>query len=203
MNAAIDIAIEVASRCATSLIATGSFRSDDREDLKQDILADLIRREGRFDTARGDWPGFVWGVARHRSWVLIRHRRRRTWEVLAGDMKRGDDVDGDPMEAFEDRRRTHTVAALHLRIDVQQVVANLHPRLRCVAVLLSQMPVAEVCQHTGKSRSTVHRMTVEIRGAFLAAGFEPGRRRSSSSCIADRHPPSAGLTPTPIERTTL
>jgi RNA polymerase sigma-70 factor (ECF subfamily) len=171
MNGSIAIAIKVAAGCASGLIATGSFRSDDREDLKQDILADLIRREGRFDTARGDWPGFVWSVARHRSWVLIGHRRRRAWEVLAGDLKRGDDADGDPMEALEDRRRTHTVAALHLRIDVQRVVAGLHPRLRCMAVLLAQMPVAEVCRHTGKSRSTVHRMTVQIRRAFINAGL--------------------------------
>jgi DNA-directed RNA polymerase specialized sigma24 family protein len=172
MTGAIDIAIEVAAGCATGLIATGSFKPDEHEDLKQDILCDLYRRSRGFDAARGSWPGFVWGVARHRTWMLIGHRRRRASEVLAGDLKRGDDADGDPMEAFEDRRRTHTVAALHLRIDVRRVLAGLDPRLRSLAVLLAQMPVKEVCRCTGRSRSTVHRMTVQIRSAFITAGVK-------------------------------
>jgi RNA polymerase sigma-70 factor (ECF subfamily) len=171
-------AVQEASRCASRLIATAGFRRDDREDLRQEIILDLLRRTPRFDSARGDWHGFVRGVFRHRSIGLITQHRRRRWEVLAGDLGPAEDGNDDRLDALDCRRRTDPARVSQLRLDVRRVVAGLPPRLRSLADVLGQVPVTEVCQHTGRSRATVHRMTVQIRAAFLAAGFEHGRQKT-------------------------
>ena len=183
MNGHIDaFAVQEACRCASRLIATAGFRRDDREDLRQDIILDLLRRTPRFDVSRGDWHGFVRGVSRHRALTQIAQHRRRRWEVLAGDLGPADD--GYPLDAFDCRRRADAASVLHLRLDVRRVVASLPPRLRSLARALGQMPVNEVCLHTGKSRATVHRMTVEIRGVFLAAGIAPSCPRRDIASVA-------------------
>lgn len=176
MNGHIDaFAVQEACRCASRLIATAGFRRDDREDLRQEIILDLLRRTPRFDSARGEWQGFVRGVFRHRQIGLIVQRRRRRWEVLAGDLGPPEDGHVDRLDALDCRRRTDPAPVSQLRLDVSRVVAGLPPGLRSLAGVLSQMPVSEVCQHTGKSRATVHRMTVQIRKAFVNAGLAPHR----------------------------
>lgn len=173
MNCAIDtFAVQEASRSASRLMASAGFRHDDREDLRQDIILDLLGRAPRFDPSRGDWQGFVRGVSRHRSRTLVAQHRRHRWEVLAGDVGPAEDGNDLPLEALDCRRRTDPARVLHLRLDVRRVVAGLPPGLRSLARALSQMPVTEVCQYIGKSRATVYRMKVQLRAAFVSAGLE-------------------------------
>jgi len=191
VNGSIDsFAVQEASRCASRLIATAGFPRGDRDDLRQEIILDLLRRSPRFDSARGDWRGFVRGVSRNQSITLIAERRRRRWEVLAGDLGPAEGGDGNALDALDCRRRTDPVGVLHLRLDVRRVVAGLPPRLRSLARVLGQMPVTEVCQHTGKSRATVHRMTVQIRRAFVGAGFGSQNRNSAAGKVRARTPPN-------------
>jgi RNA polymerase sigma-70 factor, ECF subfamily len=176
MNGHIDaFAVQEASRWASRLVATAGFRRDDRDDLRQEIILDLLRRTPRFDSARGDWHGFVRGVYRHRQIGLITQHRRRRWEVLAGDLGPAEDGNDDRLDALDCRRRTDPARVPQLRLDVRRVVAGLPPRLQSLALVLGELPIAEVCMRTGKSRATVHRMTVQIREAFVNAGLAPGR----------------------------
>jgi RNA polymerase sigma-70 factor (ECF subfamily) len=176
MNTTIDsYVLQQASCRASVLVDTAGFRPDDWEDLRQDIVLDLLRRAPKFDPARGDWQGFVRGVARHQSTVLIA-RRRRTREVLGEDLVNREDTDiGDPMDTLDNRCCSDAALELHLRLDVHRVVASLPARLRSVALLLGQMPVKEVCERTGKSRSSVYQMIRQIREAFVSAGLTPSR----------------------------
>jgi hypothetical protein len=75
------------------------------------------------------------------------------------------------------------VDALHLSLDVRQVVESLPAHLQSLAVLLVQMPVQDVCRHTGKSRSRVYQMTRQIRGAFVRAGVSPAHATRSSERV--------------------
>lgn len=191
MNGHIDaLAVQEASRWASRLIATAGFHRNDHEDLRQEILIDLLRRTSRFDSARGDWHGFVRGVTHHRSIALIAQHRRRRWEVLAGDLGPAEDGDDIPLDALDCRRRMDPAGVLHLRLDVSRVVAGLPAQLRSLARVLGQMPVTEVCRHTGRSRATVHRMTVQIRNAFINAGFRPQNRNNAAGEIRARTPPN-------------
>jgi DNA-directed RNA polymerase specialized sigma24 family protein len=170
-----------ASCRASLLVASGSFRSDDWEDIKQEIVLDVLRRSPKFDPARGDWQGFVRGVARHHATVLVIRERRRAPEILSEDLMRRDDPsDANSLDILDKRPCSGVVDALHLSLDVRRVVESLPTQLQSLAVLLGQMPVQDVCRHTGKSRSRVYQMTLQIREAFVRAGLSPsGAKRPS------------------------
>jgi RNA polymerase sigma-70 factor, ECF subfamily len=166
---------------ASLLVASARFRSDDFEDLKQDMVLDVIRRSPKFDAARGDWEGFVRGVMRNRAAVLVIRERRRAKEIPVGDfMNRGDASDTDSLEILHKRPSSGAVDALHLSIDVRRILSSLPPHLQSLAVLLGQMPVQDVCRHVGKSRSRVYQMTCQLRNAFVHAGLRPGYPRKSA-----------------------
>jgi hypothetical protein len=199
-----ELIIRQATWRAARLVRAGYFKRDDLDDLRQELALHGIRRAPKFNRTRGEWQTFLKVVIRNRSTALIAiERRRASREVLAGDLRRLDEsYEEGSADVLDQVTRQKSGISLESTLDIRRVLVGLPAQLLSLSLLLAQMPVTEVCQHTGKSRATVHRMTVQIRAAFLAAGFWPGRRRSSSSCVADRHPRSGGL-PTPRERTTL
>jgi RNA polymerase sigma-70 factor, ECF subfamily len=163
-----------ASCRASLLVASAGFRSDDWEDLKQEMVLDVLRRSPKFDPARGDWQGFVRGVVRNHAAVLVMRQRRRAPEILSEDlMNREAASAADSLDILDRRPFSGAVDALHLSLDVRRVVEGLPSQLQSLAALLGQMPVQDVCRHTGKSRSRVYQMTRQIRTAFLRAGFSP------------------------------
>ncbi len=173
-----------ASCRASLLVASAGFRSDDWEDLKQEMVLDVLRRSPKFDPARGDWQGFVRGVVRNHACVLVMRERRRAPEILSQDlMNREDASDADSLDILDKRPSSGVVDALHLSLDVRRVVESLPNQLQSLAVLLGQMPVKEVGKHTGKSRSRVYQMTRQIRDAFLRAGFSPSHVRHPSELV--------------------
>jgi hypothetical protein len=88
-------------------------------------------------------------------------------------MNREDTSDADWPDILDKRPGTGVVDALHLGLDVRRIVESLPTGLQSVALLLGQMPVQDVCRHTGKSRSRVYQMTKQIREAFVLAGVVP------------------------------
>jgi RNA polymerase sigma-70 factor (ECF subfamily) len=166
--------LQQASCRASMLVSTAGFRSDDWEDLKQEIVLDVLRRSPKFDPMRGGWQDFVRRLMRNRAAVLVMRERRRAPEILSQDlMNREEPSDTDSLDILDKRPSPGVVDALHLSLDIRRVVEGLPTHLQSLAVLLGQMPVQDVCRHTGKSRSRVYQMTRQIREAFLRAGFSP------------------------------
>ena len=166
------------------LVSTAGFRSDDWEDLKQEMVLDLLHRSSKFDPARGDWHGFVRGVARNHAAVLVMRERRRAPEILSEDlMNRVDSSEANSLDILDKRPCSGVVDALHLDLDVRRVVESLPTQLQSLAVLLGQMPVQDVCRHTGKSRSRVYQMTRQIREAFIRAGVLPSHSKRPSEPV--------------------
>jgi RNA polymerase sigma factor (sigma-70 family) len=177
-----DFVARRAARQANLLVATAGFRMEDREDLRQEMILDCFRRSPRFDPDRGDWRGFVCGVIRNHASVLVMRQRKRAMEVLAADVVMGgDDSPEEPMDVLDRRPRPELESSLHFSIDVRSVVEGLPRQLRSLAVLLAQMPVKEVCERTGKSRSRVYQMTRQIREEFVRAGFHASRQSGVSA----------------------
>ena len=173
-----------ASCRASLLVASAGFRSDDWEDLKHEMVLDVLRRSPKFDPARGDWQGFVRGVVRNHAAVLVMRERRRAPEILSDDLvNREDASDADSLDVLDKRASLGVVDALHLSLDVRQVVESLPAHLQSLAGLLVQMPVQDVCRHTGKSRSRVYQMTRQIREAFVRAGVSPVRAARPSERV--------------------
>ncbi len=82
-----------ASLCASHLVRKCRFAVDAWEDLRQEMVLDLLRRLPRFRPERGDWHGFVRGVMRHRSTLLAADERRRL--LYFPDAAGGNDGDDD------------------------------------------------------------------------------------------------------------
>lgn len=167
--------LQQASCRASLLVATAGFRSDDWEDLRQEMVLDCLRRSPKFDPARGDWQGFVRGVVRNHATVLAtrRHRSVRR-EVLAEDLSHEEaGTPGEPDDPLGASQKQEIEAGLQMSIDVQRVVNGLPPQLQKLALLLSELPMLEAGARTGKSRSRVYQMTRQLRDAFVRAGLRP------------------------------
>jgi hypothetical protein len=179
MNATVDPYILQHASCqARLLVTTAGFGTDDWADLKQEFILDVLRRSPKFDPARGDWQGFVRGVARHHATVLIMRKRRRASEVSIQDLMNGEDAsDADALDSLGRRPSGSAVDALDRALDVRRVVERLPDHLQSLTGLLGQMPIQDVCRQTRKSRSRVYQMTRQIREAFLRAGFSPAHAR--------------------------
>jgi RNA polymerase sigma-70 factor (ECF subfamily) len=183
MNASVDPYILQQASCRASLlVASAGFRSDDWDDLRQEMILDCLRRSPKYDPSRGDWQGFVRGVVRNHAAVLVTRRRRRfRREVLAEDlspeeMKSGD----DPLDFLANVAEHEFAAALQMSIDVERVMTGLPLQLKALALLLSKFSVIEVCAKTGKSRSRVYQMTRQLRDAFIRAGFRARSPKKSA-----------------------
>ncbi len=170
--------LQQASCRASLLVATAGFRSDDWEDLRQEMVLDCLRRSPKFDPARGEWHGFVRGVVRNQATVLVTRKHRRVQrEVLAEDLwdKEAGTAD-DPADPLGGVHKHEIEAGLQMSIDVQRVLKGLPPQLRNLALLLSELPMLEAGAKTGKSRSRVYQMIRQLRDAFVRAGFRPAVR---------------------------
>ena len=167
--------LQQASCRASLLVATAGFRSDDWEDLRQEIVLDCLRRSPKFDPSRGDWRGFVRGVVRNHATVLATRRYRSVQrEVLAEDLSHGEvETADDPPDHLRAGHKHEIEAGLQMSIDVQRVLNGLPPQLQNLALLLSELPMLEAGAKTGKSRSRVYQMTRQLRDAFVRAGFRP------------------------------
>jgi DNA-directed RNA polymerase specialized sigma24 family protein len=169
---------------ASLLVATAGFRSDYRDDLRQDLILDCLRRSAKFDPNRGDWQGFVRGVVRNHATVLATRRYRRVQqEVLAEDWF------NDDQSALEYLRSYDPADHIHLRLDVARVVSQLAPQLQTLALLLTVVSIGEVPAAIGKSRSRVYQMIRQIRVAFINAGLAPAASRRTRRHAAIRNTP--------------
>ena len=166
--------IQTAARHARSLAGTAGYGFDDFEDLRQEIVLDLLRRAPRFDATRGEWHAFVRALCRNRASELAIRQWRLPREVsLDAAMLE----DGCSAVGFSQHHYFEEVAALNLGVDVRRVLGTLPARLRVLALLLGCMSIKEVCARSGKSRSSVYRMIPQIRKAFVSAGLAPRLRR--------------------------
>jgi RNA polymerase sigma-70 factor (ECF subfamily) len=182
MNTTVDPYILQQASCRASLlVANAGFRAGDLEDLRQSLVLDLLRRAPKFDPARGEWQGFVRGVVRNHAAVLVMRERRRAPEILIGDLMLDEEARAGDALDFPGKRYSEGVAALHLSIDIHRVLARLPEKLRSLTRVLGQMPIKDVCERTGKSRSRVYQMTRQIREAFVGAGLAPHSRRVGRS----------------------
>ncbi|MFN3324997.1 MAG: RNA polymerase sigma factor [Bryobacteraceae bacterium] len=162
--AAIDpFVLQQAEIRASRMVGSYGFTREDWEDLRQELLLDYMKRQPRFDPARGDQRGFVFGVLRnHAAKLATAGNRARAASKLP-------DAPPDPCACVTARLE----AELHLRIDVQAVLSRLPEHLRILAIQLTEMSAAEVCRESGRSRSCIYRWIAELRRAFRSAGLTP------------------------------
>lgn len=145
---------------AAGAINSGRVRRDDRDDLVQDALLHVWRRLNQFDPRRASLPTFVERVVTSSVASTIRKTRAAKRQKA------------DALPVRESLRSF--VHEIHLRVDVERVLAQLCPFDRMVAMLLIDHTPSEAAAALELARSKVYRSISRIRAAFGRAWERAG-----------------------------
>lgn len=170
-----------ASRSAARLIRRLRLPKHEGDDLRQDLLADLIARLKNFDPTRGSLGEFASTVFAHRlSRAAIRFRRQRLdlarlslsdplidrHGVTIGEMF----AEADGYLAWIGSP-DHPIAALDNHLSLDRALSCLsQEQLRLCEGLLTR-PIECLCAERGLSRATLYRQLHDIRMRLLVAGI--------------------------------
>jgi RNA polymerase sigma-70 factor (ECF subfamily) len=152
----------------------------DLDDLRQDLLLDLIRRLPAFDANRGSIGAFAGIVLRNQASRIAarvaRERRATGGRMLSLD-ERSDDgttlgdrlCEADSLSAWHG----HCVAleaAIDAHLDLARALGALHARDLRLCAAVTQCPVRVLAERGLGSRATLYRRLRELRCALAAHG---------------------------------
>jgi RNA polymerase sigma-70 factor (ECF subfamily) len=174
----IDEAAIAARRLHRKLLLPGA----DLDDLRQDLLVDLICRLPGFDARRGSIGAFANIVLRNQSSrIAIRHHRQRRAQggtVLSLDapVSGGTEplgcmlAEADGLAAWhgQDRSAVDDADTLH---DFARVLGGLPEEARGLCAALGTSAVAEIVERTGTSRSALYRQIARLRLDLAMCGL--------------------------------
>lgn len=154
----IEVLYRDADRMARRTLRRGHLPAMEREDLRQELMLDLLRRLRHFDPARGSIGAFAQVCFRHRVqravWVQRREARDRHLFSCMGE---------HAATGFHD-----PAGSLMLRLDLSRALSCLNPAQRALVTNLLQ-PAG-----TGAAapRTTRHRHLQAVRAQLTAAGLK-------------------------------
>lgn len=171
---------------AKQLTTHPGFSDADREDLEQELLLDLLRRQPKYDPARAQNNTFVARVVEHRTATLIEERKaglrdhRLQAFSLNDHIEDEDGVRCERAETFDQddyllrtgRQARSSEELRDLGIDVRTVVDGLPNEMRSLCRRLMHDSVTDVSRDTGVPRSTLYGIIGKVRAAFKDAGLE-------------------------------
>ena len=174
------------NRKVNLLIDRSGFQHQDRDDLKQEILARVIKSLESFDAGVGHLYPFITAVVhRHISTILrdrkAAKRRSGTLTSLNVNVKSEDAGPTELLQTISNRevdrrlRRERTLSEEQLndlKSDMGNVIARLPKQLQEFLELRKTLSLNEIASHLNTSRTTLANWTEEIRSHFEAAGLE-------------------------------
>jgi RNA polymerase sigma-70 factor (ECF subfamily) len=184
---------------AQQLIGRHGFTRSDREDIEQELRADLVKRLRQFDPARAKRKTFIARVIEHKVATIIEYcragmrdfrREERSldtwvdvgedgWNRFGNTLAEEDvcDVCGRPNLSREERS--------DLASDVENVIADLPAELRELCRFLKSGSLSDAARRAGIPRSTLYDVVRRIRERFEQADLQdylpkrPSSRRQS------------------------
>jgi RNA polymerase sigma-70 factor (ECF subfamily) len=170
---------------AHQLIGKAGFTENDRQDLQQDLMMDLLQRMRHFNPAKSKKATFMTRIVQRRISTLLeaRHARCRDWRMCRMSLNtphendRGDtremidrvDSEGTLRPCQPDTRESEIN---NLRMDVARVLDTLPEDLRDLCERLRESNMAEIARETGVARTTLYDKLTRIRAAFREAGLD-------------------------------
>jgi RNA polymerase sigma-70 factor (ECF subfamily) len=158
----------------------------DYEDLRQDLITDLLARIKGFDPRRGSLGSLATTILRHRATRIAAqiYRHRRLFGPVpvsldaphpeADGVVRGELIPEDEGIAAIWGARCDPSLDIERRIDLERALSILDDRDRQLAEALSRESAGALAQHGFGSRSELYRRTGKIRLDLLAAGIGDG-----------------------------
>lgn len=155
--------------------------AQEREDLRQDLLADFLARLPAFNPAKGALEAFARACFRHAA-ARIAHRVRRERanrhplsldDVLPGSdgLTLGDTIgEADGYTAWCGQP-TDAIATLERRLDLERAAAAIDPEDHALCAALSVHTPHEFGEQKTMPRARIYRRLRELRLRLLAAGI--------------------------------
>lgn len=153
----------------------------DLEDLRQDLLLDLIRRLPAFDARRGSIGAFANTVLRHQAARIAvrvaRERRAANGGLLSLDAKGMDGhtlgeglSEADGLAAWHGQEAAPH-SAVERRLDLARSIGALDGEDRAFCAALGHCPVRTLAERGFGSRAALYRRIAELRCALTARGL--------------------------------
>ena len=157
----------------------------DLDDLRQDLLADLIARLPSYDRERGTLGAFAGIVMRHRAARITdqvaRQRRNTAGTLLSLD----EPIGGPDGPTYADLlseadglggwhgQRTDPIDQIDRRLDVGRAMAGARARDRSLCAALAERSVDQLAAAGVGARTTLYRRVRELRMILAAEGLLP------------------------------
>ena len=172
---------------ARQLVGKYGFTEDDREDLEQGMIMDLLERLSKFDCRKGCQATFVSRIIDHKASTIIRHRRQQKRDYRrqvcslddpiptegGGAIRRGATLSQDEYDLQMGIHSRSAEERQDLYVDVSLVISRLPPDLQHLAEKLKTHSITEVAREQGIPRSTLYGGGLaQLRRAFEDKGLK-------------------------------
>lgn len=170
----LQILLHEAEVAAARMVRRFQMPACDRDDLRQDILVDLLGRLRAFDPKRGTFGAFVGTIAGHRATRLSNRIRRRLAmssmisldEPGIGEvtMAEGDGPSASMGQSFD------CSIEIEQRLDLTRALCALRPAEVSLCAKLAEYSPTEISRTGAYSRATLYRRITKIRLRLLTEG---------------------------------
>lgn len=166
----LEYARRYARRKAAWLVETVGFPEADREDLEQDLVIEAFKLVPKFVPTRGTLHAFVRATIWAAVGRLLRkhNRRQENCSIQAFEMPELITV-----AHKEGAVKTYTNDAEHLRVDLDDFLTTLPPRLRELCRRLKTQSWVAALKAMQISRSDEQKLRRELQELFTEAGYSP------------------------------
>ena len=146
---------------------------EQREDLSQDMVVEVLAAMAKFDPAQSNRKTFISRVLDNFVKNAIRteiHRRQRECDnpIPLEDISEGyTPVVNDPR-----RGELSEVEQVDMKMDFEEILSWMPQRLQRICNLLTEYSVAETAEKLGVNRTTIYRHIPEIQEYFRRGDYE-------------------------------
>ena len=175
-----EYAIQLIKYKARHLVGHVGFTAEDRQDIEQDLIIDLLQRLSNFNPEKAQHNTFVARVVDNKIASMIEARTtiKRDYRVTVISINEPlVDSDGDVMDHsetisqddyfFRINSSVRSAVDQHdLNIDLHTAIAQLPEELQRLCQLLSHDSISEVSRTTGCSRIKLYNALKRIRKVF-------------------------------------
>jgi RNA polymerase sigma factor (sigma-70 family) len=181
-----EYALDLVHCKAQMLVGKAGYRRRDVNDIKQDLIQDLLESLPAFDPAKATYETFVSRIVKRKISNMLRDRHRQVRDYRREECSLDDEVDigeeeTEPMfttinEDDHDLRigkySRGRQAREDLQLDTAAVMAKLPPDLRPIAEMLMTMTPAEAARELNIPKSAFHEKYItRLQEIFLQKGM--------------------------------
>ena len=170
---------------ARQLVGKGGFTHDDRSDIEQELMLDLLQRMKYFNPAKAKKSTFMSRVVEHRISTILEFRFaacrdwRKCTDSLNSPVGCGDEEFSEKIENVTSRDEFGWDASspnhdehLGFDMDLRRALLSLPEDLRTLCLRLKGQSVAEIAREMGIPRTTLYSKIHQIKAAFQEARLQ-------------------------------